>query len=146
MAIIETILAGGIKPVFQGIGGLAKDIREAITGEAILDPNKKAELEAKAMEIEFAAMKAQTDINLEEAKNPNLFVSGWRPFIGWVCGSALAWQFIGNPIFDWGVKLAGKNISPPVIDTGSLITILMALLGLGGLRTFEKYKSSQSNH
>ena len=146
MAIIETILAGGIKPVFEGIGGLAKDIREALTGEAILDPNKKAELEAKAMEIEFAAVKAQTDINLEEAKNPKIFVSGWRPFIGWVCGSALAWQFIGNPIFDWGVKLAGKSITPPMIDTGSLITILMALLGLGGLRTFEKYKSSQSNH
>ncbi|MFA5152357.1 MAG: hypothetical protein WC554_07365, partial [Clostridia bacterium] len=61
-------------------------------------------------------------------------------------GSALAWQFIGNPVFEWGVKLAGKSITPPMIDTGSLITILMALLGLGGLRTFEKYKSSQSNH
>ena len=146
MAIIETILSGGIKPVFEGIGGLAKDIREALTGEAILDPNKKAELEAKAMEIEFAAVKAQTDINLEEAKNPKIFVSGWRPFIGWVCGSALAWQFIGNPVFEWGVKLAGKSITPPMIDTGSLITILMALLGLGGLRTFEKHKSSQSNH
>jgi len=146
MAIIETILSGGIKPVFEGIGGLAKDIREALTGEAILDPNKKAELEAKATEIEFAAVKAQTDINLEEAKNTNIFVSGWRPFIGWVCGSALAWQFIGNPVFEWGVKLAGKSITPPMIDTGSLITILMALLGLGGLRTFEKYKSSQSNH
>lgn len=146
MAIIETILSGGIKPIFQGIGGLAKDIREAITGEAILDPNKKAELEAKAMEIEFMSVKAQTDINLEEAKNPNVFVSGWRPFIGWVCGLSLAWQFMGNPIFDWVVKLAGKNITPPVIDTGSLITILMALLGLGGLRTFEKVKDSQRKH
>lgn len=146
MAIIETILAGGIKPIFQGIGGLAKDIREAITGEAILDPTKKAELEAKAMEIEFAAVKAQTDINLEEAKNPNIFVSGWRPFIGWVCGLALGWQFIGNPVFEWVVKLAGKNVIPPAIDSGSLITVLMALLGLGGLRTFEKVKSSQSNH
>ena len=146
MAIIETILSGGIKPIFQGIGGLAKDIREAITGEAILDPNKKAELEAKAMEIEFMSVKAQTDINLEEAKNPNVFVSGWRPFIGWVCGLSLAWQFMGNPIFDWVVKLAGKNITPPAIDTGSLITILMALLGLGGLRTFEKVKDSQRKH
>lgn len=146
MAIIETILAGGIKPIFQGIGGLAKDIRAAITGREVLDPTKLAELEAKAMEIEFAATKAQTDINLEEAKHPNIFVSGARPFIMWVCGVALAWQFIGNPIFDWIVKLSGKVITPPVIDTGSLTTILMALLGLGGLRTFEKYKGSQSNH
>ena len=146
MAIIETLLAGGIKPIFEGIGGLAKDIRAAITGKEVLDPTKLAELEAKAMEIEFMSVKAQTDINLEEAKNPNLFVSGWRPFIGWVCGSALAWQFIGNPLFDWVVKLTGKVIAPPSIDTGSLVTILMALLGLGGLRTFEKYKNSQSNH
>lgn len=146
MDIIGTILSGGVKPVLEGIGGLAKDIRAAITGKEIIDPTKLAELEQKAMEIEYMSVKAQTDINLEEAKNPNIFVAGWRPFIGWVCGFALGWQFIGNPIFDWVVKICGKNIVAPTIDTGSLITILMALLGLGGLRTFEKVKESQGNH
>lgn len=146
MDIISTILAGGIKPVFEGIGNLARDIRAVITGKEIQDPAKIAELEQKALEIEFAAMKAQTDINLEEAKNPNIFVSGWRPFIGWVCGFALGWQFIGCSLFEWIMKVAGKNITPPVLDTGSLITILLALLGLGGLRTFEKVQGSQGNH
>ena len=146
MAIIEMLLSGAGKGIFEGIGSLAKDVRAAITGESIIDPNKKAELESKLLEIEFATTKAQTDINLEEAKSTNMFVSGWRPFIGWVCGLALAWQFIGSPIFDWIVKLTGKNIIPPQIDTGSLMTILMALLGLGGMRTFEKFKSSQNNH
>src|SRR5574343_306482 len=141
MDIIGTVLSGGIKPIFEGIGSLAKDIRQAITGE--ISPEKKAEIEQRAMEIEFAATKAQTDINLEEARNPNLFVSGWRPFVGWTCGFSLGWQFIGNPIFDWIVKLTGKNIAAPALDTGSLITVLFALLGLGGLRTYEKNKEVQ---
>ena len=146
MAIIETLIAGGVKPVFEGIGGLAKDIRAAITGKEILDPTKLAELESKAMEIEFAATKAQTDINLEEAKNPNLFVSGWRPYIGWVCGTALLWQMMGSSIFEWVVKICGKDLQPPTMDTAGLISILIALLGLGGYRTVEKLKGSQSNH
>ncbi|HOS60199.1 MAG TPA: 3TM-type holin [Syntrophorhabdaceae bacterium] len=144
MDIIGTVLSGGIKRIFEGIGSLAKDIRQAITGE--ISPEKKAEIEQRAMEIEYAATKAQTDINLEEAKNQNLFVSGWRPFVGWICGLSLGWQFIGNPIFDWVVKLAGKNIAAPNIDTGSLITVLFAMLGLGGLRTYEKVKNAQENH
>ena len=144
MDIIGTVLAGGIKPIFEGIGSLAKDIRQAITGE--ISPEKKAEIEQRAMEIEFAATKAQTDINLEEAKNPNIFVSGWRPFIGWICGFSLGWQFIGSPVFEWAMKIAGKDITAPALDTGSLITILFALLGLGGLRTYEKNKEVQERH
>jgi hypothetical protein len=144
MEIISTILSGGIKPIFEGIGSLAKDIRQAITGE--ISPEKKAEIEQKAMEIEYATTKAQTDINLEEAKNPNLFVSGWRPFVGWICGFSLGWQFIGSPIFEWIVKLTGKNIIAPSLDTGSLITVLFALLGIGGMRTFEKTKNVQGSH
>jgi hypothetical protein len=144
MDIIGTVLSGGIKPIFEGIGSLAKDIRQAITGE--ISPEKKAEIEQKAMEIEFATTKAQTDINLEEAKHPSIFVAGWRPFVGWVCGFSLGWQFIGSPIFEWIIKIADKNVSAPEMDTGSLITVLFALLGLGGMRTYEKAKSVQENH
>jgi hypothetical protein len=148
MSIISDIISGGvsggISSIFGAIGTLAKDIRQAITGE--ISPEKKAEMETKLLELEFMSAKAQTDINLEEAKNPNLFVSGWRPAVGWVCAFSLAWQFIGNPIFDWIIKLMGKNIVAPVLDTGSLITVLFALLGLGGLRTYEKTKDSTGKH
>jgi hypothetical protein len=144
MDIIGTVLSGGIKPIFEGIGSLAKDIRQAITGE--ISPEKKAEIEQKAMEIEFATTKAQTDINLEEAKHPSIFVAGWRPFVGWVCGFSLGWQFIGSPIFEWIIKIADKNVSAPEMDTGSLITVLFALLGLGGMRTYEKTKEVQERH
>jgi len=144
MSIISDIFSGGVSGFLSSVGQFAKDIRQAITGE--ISPEKKAEIEQRALEIEYLLTKAQTDINLEEAKNPNLFVSGWRPFVGWICGFSLAWQFIGNPIFEWAVKLAGKNITAPALDTGSLITVLFTLLGLGGMRSYEKIKGAQDNH
>lgn len=153
MSWLTDIFSGSGQGILKGIGDAAKGIREAITGEAILDPNKSAEIKLKLVEIEskiseftYLLMKGQIEINLEEAKNPNLFVSGWRPFIGWTCGFSLWWQFIFSPIFEWVVKLMGKNIVSPVLDTTSLLTILMAMLGLGGMRTFEKYKGTQNNH
>lgn len=136
--IIADIFAGGAEGAFKGIGSLAKDVRSAITGE--ISPEKKAEIEQKLLELEFAAQKAQSDINLEEAKNPNLFVSGWRPSIGWVCSFALAYTFIGYSLIEWGLKIAGSTIQPPVLRTDYLFELVMAMLGMGGLRTFEKVK------
>lgn len=136
--LIADIFAGGAEGVFKGIGSLAKDMRSAITGE--ISPEKKAEIEQKLMELEFVAQKAQTDINLEEAKNPKIFVSGWRPFIGWVCGAALAYTFIGYSLIEWGLSISGSDIKPPVLHTDSLFELVLAMLGMGGLRTFEKVK------
>ena len=150
MSWISDIFSGGtegtVKGILGGVGDFAKAVREAITGEAIKDPNKVLELQQKAMEIEFAVTKTQTDINLEEAKNPNVFVSGWRPFIGWICGTGLAFQFIISPMTEWICKLFGKAIVPPTLDTGSLMSLIVPLLGLGAYRTYEKVKSAQSNH
>jgi hypothetical protein len=153
MSFITDFFTGSGKGIIEGIGSMAKDIRAAITGESVIDPNKKAEIELKMLELEnkaaewgYLLSKAQTDINLEEAKNPNLFVSGWRPFIGWVCGLALGWQFIGVSLFDWIVRLMKVEVQAPALNTEGLITILLAMLGLGGMRTFEKYKGSQGNH
>jgi hypothetical protein len=143
MSIISDIFSGGASGLLTSVGQFAKDIRQAITGE--LSPEKKAELEQRAMEIEYLLTKAQTDIDLEEAKNPNLFVSGWRPAVGWVCAFALAWQFIFSSIFEWVVKLLKVNVVAPTLDTGSLITILFALLGLGGMRSYEKVKNAEGN-
>lgn len=137
MSIISEVIGGGAEGLLKGVGELAKDIRIAITGK---DPVKIAEAEAKLLEMEFIAQKAQTDINLVEARNPNLFVSGWRPFIGWVCGVALAWQFLGHPIFIWAIKLSGSTLEPPKLDTDGLMGLVIAMLGMGSLRTYEKFK------
>jgi len=87
---------------------------------------------------ELASMTAQTDINKEEAKNASILVSGWRPFVGWVCGSAFALHFILIPIANF--ILVANNHKEVVLafDMQTLLTLLMGLLGLGGMRTYEK--------
>jgi len=85
--------------------------------------------------------KGQLDINKEEAKHRSIFVSGWRPFVGWTCGAALCYHFILAPLILFGVGISGHTVPPlPEFDMGSLMTVLMGMLGLGGLRTFEKTK------
>jgi hypothetical protein len=84
---------------------------------------------------------AQVSINKEEAKHRSIFVSGWRPFVGWTCGIALAYHFVLQPLILFGVTVAGVELPPlPSFDMGSLMTVLMGMLGLGGLRTYEKQK------
>lgn len=113
----------------EGVGGLATDIREAIKGKEI-DPMKQLELIAKAAEV-------QGSINSIEAQHRNIFVAGWRPFIGWVCGGALVYHYI---IRDLIVFIYPHLVELPTIQMGELNTILLGMLGLGGLRTYEKFK------
>jgi hypothetical protein len=87
-----------------------------------------------------AAM-AQTDINKAEAQHRSIFVAGWRPFIGWTCGVALAYHFVVAPLILFGAGWAGAEIPDlPQFDMESLMTVLLGMLGLGGMRTFEKAK------
>ena len=84
--------------------------------------------------------KGQTDVNAVEAANANIFVSGWRPFIGWVCGAALAYQYVAAPLLIWvATSLHIPLATPPKLDD-TLWQLVFAMLGLGGMRTFEKIK------
>jgi len=83
---------------------------------------------------------AQMEVNKVEAAHSSIFVSGWRPSVGWVCSISMALEFIIRPIVQWGLDIAGKAILLPSLDTESLYPILMGLLGLGTLRTYEKFK------
>ena len=85
--------------------------------------------------------KGQLDINKAEASHKSIFVSGWRPSVGWVCSIAMAYHFVLQPLIVFGVTIAGVAIPElPKFDMNSLMTVLMGMLGLGGLRTFEKTK------
>lgn len=139
---LEALTKGGVEGLLGSIGPLAKDLREAITGEPSAE--KKAEFQQKLMEFEYLVGKAQTDINLEEAKNTNLFVAGWRPFIGWVCGVGLLYATMLQPAMTWWAKLYHPEFTAPGFDTATLMTTLATLLGLGGLRTFEKFKDVEN--
>ena len=105
---------------------------------------KLAELQQTGELAQLAAetdlMKGQQLINLEEAKSSSFFVSGWRSFIGWVCGVAFAYHFILQPLLVFGLSVYGKPITLPVFDMDALNTVLMGMLGLGGLRSFEKVR------
>ena len=100
--------------------------------------------EFKAIDAELSAMQMQADTNRVEAASADPFVSRWRPFIGWVCGWALAWHYLGRPIASWAAALAGIDAQIPSLDLGDLITLLLGMLGMGGLRTAEKIKGVAS--
>jgi len=156
MSFISELIAGGAAGLFTGIGTFAKDIREAITGKSIISPDKQAELLIQAQALEAAGEKAkmdydqaitsaQTAINALEAQNKSLFVSGWRPAVGWVCVSGLFYTFLLKPLFPWGMaviyNMAGAApVVPalPEVPMGDLLVLLGGMLGLGGLRTYEK--------
>lgn len=105
-----------------------------VLNKFIPDPAAKAQAEADLRASLQAWDKSQTDVNAVEAANPNLFVSGWRPMIGWIGAFGLGYQYIFRPI------AVGVWMHPfPALD-GSLMELVIALLGLGGMRSWEKYK------
>jgi Mg2+ and Co2+ transporter CorA len=84
---------------------------------------------------------AQLEVNKTEAAHRNLWVAGWRPFVGWTCGAAMAWHFILLPVTLFVTSFTGFEVPQlPAFDMDSLMTVLLGMLGLGGLRTFEKSK------
>jgi hypothetical protein len=99
----------------------------------------KLELMKMQMSGELAQMAGQLEINEKEAENPSVFVSGWRPFIGWVCGGACAWNWVGLPVAKLFLPLVlHVTIDLKAADLTEMMPVLFGMLGLGGLRTMEK--------
>lgn len=136
MSVISELASGATGGIFGGIGSLVKDIREAWTGDP--SPEKQAEISQKLLELENQSMSAQAAINLEEAKSEKLFVSGWRPFIGWIGGSALAYSTILEPLMRFVAKMWGYAGVFPIIDTTLTMQVLIGILGLGAYRSYDK--------
>lgn len=115
-------------------------------------PDKAANDAAKAQLIseEFKAQAqqilGQLEVDKTEAASNSIFVAGWRPFIGWVCGSALAYQYIVSPIGQWMSSLFGHPVAAPVLDIGQLMTLLLSMLGMGVLRSYDKAQGTGSGH
>jgi len=116
-----------------------------LIGKFVEDKDKKNELAhqiatmAERHALELA--KGQMAINAEEAKSKNIFIAGWRPCTGWVCSIALMVHFLLIPIADVVTAYMGYQPVPyPAFDMDTLMTVLLGMLGLGGLRTYEKQK------
>jgi hypothetical protein len=103
----------------------------------------QGEIEKAILAADVTALQGQLAINAEEAKSENAFVAGWRPFIGWTCGSAFAWHFVVQPFCVFGASVAGVELPPlPALDSATLMPVLMGMLGLGGLRSLEKVQAA----
>jgi hypothetical protein len=106
------------------------------------DAREKAQFELlkASQDQDFQLALGQIQTNTEEAKHSNLFVSGWRPFIGWVCGFGLTYNFLIYPLLLWIISINGATIKPPPLFADNLMELVLGMLGLGTLRSFEKWK------
>jgi hypothetical protein len=100
----------------------------------------KAEMEQQLVTAANQAALAQVEVNKIEAAHSSVFVAGWRPSIGWVCAAGLAWAFVLAPIASWALVVLGIKAELPAIHTDYLLELVLAMLGIGGLRTFEKLR------
>ena len=112
----------------------------SILDKFIVDKDLKVKLQHELETAIHSANLAQLEVNKSEAAHKSIFVAGWRPFVGWGCGVSLAYHFILAPILQFGFALSGMEQELPEFDFSQLSTVLMGMLGLGGLRTFEKMK------
>ena len=100
----------------------------------------KREIEAELTKHLAQIDLAQLEINKNEAASRNVFIAGWRPFIGWSCGVALAWTYVITPVLHFILAQTGNLVELPAMDMSQMMPVLLGMLGLGGLRRFEKYK------
>lgn len=118
------------------------DIGGKVLDRVFPDPAQQATAKLELMKLqqsgELAQLAGQMEINKIEAASSSVFVSGWRPAIGWICGAGFAVQFVIGPLAEWGSALAGHPVKFPQMDTGTMMPLLLGMLGLGGMRTAEK--------
>ena len=138
MSFLSSIFGAGIEGAAKGIGSLAKDIEEVFT----LSDREKLEqfkAETERLKITQATDLAQIEVNKVEAAHKSIFVAGWRPFIGWICGFAMLYHFLFFPIVGpFMDDLTGIPLLD--LDWQELAVPLLGMLGMGGLRTYEKAK------
>jgi len=125
--------------------GIVKELVGPVTGllsEFIEDKDQKARL---AHEIATMAerhanenAKAQLEVNKVEAASKSLFVAGWRPFIGWTCGLGMFGNFITIPFANFVLALLSYEVVIPLVPLETMMPVLMGMLGLGAMRSFEK--------
>jgi hypothetical protein len=133
------MIGGGVKMLNNILGSVVDKILDYIP-----NPNERAKakemFEMELMKMVMNNANKQIEVNKVESAHKSLFVAGWRPFLGWTCGISLCWVFLIVPVLEWILILYGYNIELPDIETDYLFQLILAMLGLGGLRTFEKIK------
>lgn len=154
MSVISSLLAGGA-------GNLVDSVSNAVDKFVTTDKERmeqQIEREKTLMDHEFRIAQldqqlslGQIEVNKVEAANPSVFVAGWRPFIGWIAGVAMTYQFLGYPLLTWlWAFLQAKNMvptsvgAPQPLQVDQLWVIITGMLGIGGMRSYEKVKGVET--
>ncbi len=131
MSFFSNLIGGGVVGAAEGLAGIVDRFVET--------PDEKAAAEIVKAKMLMRPGEVQAELNKIEAGHRSVFVAGWRPFIGWVCGLALCYNFVLRDLLAWVILNTGIEASmPPDLAMEELITILLGMLGLGAFRTFEK--------
>lgn len=158
MSVFKEIAQGGLSGLADGVGKMARGIREAITGKEVQSSEERQalieqarELERLSHEMNMAALNTEKDVALQQiellktdAAKPGwlgLLQSGWRPMVGYVCATALGYHFLVRDFLVWVATWRGWQIPPPpTLQMDQLMTLVIGMLGLGTMRTVEKIR------
>lgn len=128
--MLDKLLATNIATPVEAIGNVFDRLftsdEERLQAQAVLE-----KLQQHPAEL-------QVELNKIEAAHRSVFVAGWRPAVGWICALAVGWAYIGHPLFLWAAALWSPSLQPPAIHTDSLFELVLAMLGMAGLRSLEK--------
>ena len=127
--------------IAESVIGVAGKVLDKFVEDKDLKTKLNAELQSQLINLD--ALQAQT--NLEQAKHDSIFVAGARPAIMWICAFALAWQYILAPMASWALAIWYPVVTLPELGTEELTGLVMALLGLGAARSYEKAKGVARN-
>jgi len=132
------------------VSGIARPLFDLIDNLFTSDEERLA-AKQRLIELDQQGKLAQLQVNLQEAKHESIFVAGWRPFVGWVCGSALAYTYILEPAAKFGAAVHGDPKimdlvnGLPTLDMTTMMPVLLGMLGLGGMRSYEKRTGTNKN-
>ena len=127
--MLDKLLGGG------GIKAIGNIVDEVFTSE---DERNQAKISIQ--KIEARLKEKQMDINAVEAGHRSIFIAGWRPALGWISALSVGYVYLFQPFIVMGLKIAGSDVELPTLDLSQLMPLILGMLGLGGLRTFEKAK------
>ena len=128
--------------IVESVVGVAGKVLDKFVEDKDLKTKLNAELKSQIISLDLA----QAQTNLEQAKHSSIFVAGARPAIMWICAFGLGWQFVFQPVAVWAIAVGGIDVVLPIIETEGLMSLTLALLGLCGMRSFEKSKGIQRNN
>ena len=128
--------------IAESVIGVAGKVLDKFVEDKDLKTKLSHELKSQIVSLDLA----QAQTNLEQAKHSSVFIAGARPAIMWICAFGLGWPFVFQPVAAWIIMVSGSEMMLPIFETEGLMPLTLSLLGLGGMRSFEKFKGIQRNN